>query len=256
MKNTIYVVSHKPFTLPSDKLYKKIYVGNNRPEEKNAIQDNTGDNIAKKNPNYCELTAIYWVWKNDKTSDNIGISHYRRYFSNSKFGYLRRKIIDDSSVEKYLKKYNIIAPMPMYIRSGNVLEQFAEAHHKKDLLECGKIIDEIYPEYSKFFKEVLKEKQYSQFNMLITNRELFSEYHKWLFNILFEAEKRIDISKYDDYNKRLFGFLSERLFNVWIKKEITDGKKIKFLPVISIEEDINPLKKIFRIIRYNFKKAR
>jgi HPr kinase/phosphorylase len=53
--------------------------------------------------------------------------------------------------------------------------------------------------------------------MFISNKKLFNEYYNWLFDILFELESRIDISEYDDYNKRIYGFLSERLFNVWLE---------------------------------------
>ncbi len=34
---------------------------------------------------------------------------------------------------------------------------------------------------------------------------------------LFELEKRIDISLYDIYNASVFGFISERLLDVWLE---------------------------------------
>lgn len=73
--------------------------------------------------------------------------------------------------------------------------------------------------------------------MFISRKKVFDDYYKWLFDILFEAEKIIDISNYDNYNKRVYGFLSERLFNVWIEKN-KDNLKIKEMPVYNSEEKI------------------
>lgn len=45
-----------------------------------AYRDNEGDNISGKNPDYCELTAQYWAWKNIDC-DYYGFFHYRRYLT-------------------------------------------------------------------------------------------------------------------------------------------------------------------------------
>lgn len=56
-------------------------------------------------------------------------------------------------------------------------------------------------------------------NMFVMKKSLFDEYCTWLFDILFELEKRTDLSGYDSYEARLFGFMSERLFNVWLERQ-------------------------------------
>ena len=78
MNINILVVTHKPHWMPKDKIYLPILVGNSSIKEK-YLRDNTGENISSKNKNYCELTAMYWAWKNLQ-SDYIGLCHYRRYF--------------------------------------------------------------------------------------------------------------------------------------------------------------------------------
>ena len=64
--------------------------------------------------------------------------------------------------------------------------------------------------------------------MLICNKNLYDEYCEWLFSILFELENITDLSTMDAYNQRMYGFVSERLLNVWVHH---NNLKIKTLPV-------------------------
>ena len=75
----IGVACHKPSELPKNNLFLPIRVGAALASNDLGLQrDDEGDNISKKNPQYCELTAQYWLWKNAK-ADYYGLCHYRRF---------------------------------------------------------------------------------------------------------------------------------------------------------------------------------
>ena len=208
----IFVATHKQFSQKLPECYKPLLVGSHNKENiTEYIRDDTGDNISAKNPSYCELTGVYWIWKN-VNSEYVGLCHYRRYFCK---GY--GKILEKKDIMKYLNSNDIIVPKAFYTKES-VYEYFKEKHNIKDLDNCKKIIKKIYPEYSDSFDEVMNSNEVFICNMLITKKENFDSYCKWLFTIMNELEKITDLSKYDDYQKRLYGFLSERLFSVWIKK--------------------------------------
>ena len=86
----ILIATHKEYWMPRDEVYLPIHVGKENKQELGYIGDNTGCNISIKNPNYCELTAIYWAWKNLKV-DYIGLVHYRRYFTKHNFRNCEKK---------------------------------------------------------------------------------------------------------------------------------------------------------------------
>lgn len=53
------------------------------------------------------------------------------------------------------------------------------------------------------------------------------DYCTWLFDILAELEKRVDISEYDAFQARYLGRVSEILFNVWLDYQITSDKTLR-----------------------------
>ena len=209
---SIYVVTHKKYNIPKMKGYIPIQVGASLHENLGYKVDSDGDNISDKNPNYCELTALYYMWKN-LDDDIIGLTHYRRYFCDKMTSEPLKHILSYDTAKSLLKKYDVIVPYKMHRQGKTIREDYAEYHNVRDYDECGKIIKEFFPEYKRDFVKVSKSKDLYQFNMLITKKKYFDEYCNWLFTILFELEKRIDISDYDAYNSRIYGFLSERLFN-------------------------------------------
>ena len=75
----MYVMTHKKIAPIASSIYHILHVGKKGKEDLGYPGDDTGDNISEKNTNYCELTGMYWLWKNCNC-DIIGICHYRRFF--------------------------------------------------------------------------------------------------------------------------------------------------------------------------------
>ena len=80
----VIVAAHKKYQMPENEMYIPVQVGAEGKEKiEGYTQDNTGDNISSKNPYFCELTGLYWAWKN-LDADYKGLVHYRRYFTKAK----------------------------------------------------------------------------------------------------------------------------------------------------------------------------
>jgi hypothetical protein len=247
------VAAHKRFESPESNIYMPLRVGAEGNDTFGYQADNEGDNISKKNVSYCELTGMYWMWKN-VSADIIGLVHYRRYFYRKLFSLNKKKILNRDEIEDLLKKYDVIVPLRGFTyRWGTVTDQYLSGHLYQDLETTEKVIEEKYPDYLESYKSIMNGKYCVQYNMVISNKEIYDQYCEWLFTILFEVEKRVQIpiEERDAYNKRVYGFLSERLFNVWLHKH--NDLKICELPVYntegkSIQEHVNVLiKKLFLI---------
>jgi hypothetical protein len=141
--------------------------------------------------------------------------------------------------ENLLPKYDVILPKTRNYYIETVRSQYEHAHFKKDLDETEKIIAEKYPGYSDAFTKVMNQRKLHILNMFVMKKSLFDKYCTWLFDILFEPEKRTDLTSYDTYEARLFGFISERLFNVWLERQ--NLKKCE-VPVVFLENIYWPKK--------------
>ena len=233
----LYVATHKSYNQVQDQdLYIPILVGANKNiGEKNYLRDNQGDNnISDRNFTFCELTGLYWIWKNSK-DDIVGLCHYRRYFGKNKRFFKQNSILTKNDILKQLNDYDVILPSKgMNEYNGYTAEAFFNKNHDHKVWEmCRQIISENNKDYLDAFNWFSKEKTGYCYNMFIMSREMMDEYCSWLFPILFELDKKIDYSRYDSYNTRMIGFVAERLINVWVhKKQLT----VKEFTVFSTEE--------------------
>lgn len=211
MSISIFTITHVPFTPPKDPIYIPLQVGRALHDSYGYQGDDTGDNISDKNPLYSELTGLYWIWKNYTGADYLGLCHYRRYFLNN-----NGTLMAESDYMDILSKYDVIVAKAG-LGDYDYRTVYARSHDIHNLDLTGDAIQELYPEYYETFQSVMNDHYCYIGNLFVAPASLFRSYCEWLFTIFFALESRIDVSNYDDYHKRVFGFLSEQLLIVWIK---------------------------------------
>lgn len=236
-KGSIFIIAHKKFPQILLSNYKTLLVGKKNFCLKNALRDDVGINIATKNKNYCELTGLYWIWKNwNEPSDYIGLVHYRRYFSKSFLFNNVKFYLSDDYIEKKLKKYDCILPRKFRFRKTIGVNYYQNgAGKKKDLMTLKKVIKEKFSEYSVSLDKVLQSHSASYCNMFIMKPKYFNQYCDWLFSVLFEMEKRTSLKGYTKEEARIYGYLGEILLNVWVNH---NNIRVKYLPMVVTEESI------------------
>ena len=248
---SILVITHKMYEFPHSAIYHPLFVGGKCGQNSvRFLMDNTGKHISEKNPSFCELTGLYWAWKNQFfcNSKYIGLVHYRRYFRGNGEKLKGKIILSEKEILDLLKEYDCIVPKKRNYFIESIYSHYQHAHHVKDLNCTREIISELHPEYITSFDAIMQGRKIHIYNMFVMSSEKASEYCKWLFSILFELEKRIDITQYDSYQKRVFGFIAERLFNVWLVHH-----QLKFceISVINLEGE-NLLKKAINLLKRKF----
>lgn len=190
----------------------------------NAIFDDIGDNISGKNKLMNEMTSIYWIWKHYDEIGNpeyIGHNHYRRFFK-------REDFLD-------YKKYDLIISKPIFSSDQYTLVWQYNYYHKiEDLQRCVDVIRKHNKDFGDSFANYLNSSgtNYAPCNIFIMKKDLFFEWCEFLFKIMFDLEKEIDISGRDNYQKRALCFLSERIFNFWCYDKLMNGYNVKEIDMI------------------------
>ncbi len=243
----IFICAHKEVELPNHSFFLPVQAGAALHNPISGYQpDSEGDNISIKNPHFCELTCHYWAWKNLKNVDIVGLNHYRRYFDFqrkwpqfsadkhfiSTKDFLKQEYVFPD-LEKLLHKYDIILPIARHWRVSNT-QQYANYHIAKDWEMLRQIIKERSPQYIPAFEKTM---DYSNkavgYNMFITHWKHFDTYSEWLFDILFEVERQVPPIN-DPVQSRIYGYMSERLINVFCEKH---HLRIKHIPLIMPLDD-------------------
>ena len=235
----IIVVTHKKYAMPKSKIYLPLQVGaKNSKLDFGYKKDSTGKNISEKNPAFCELTGLYWLWQNSN-ADFKGLVHYRRHLT-MKAGYIPNKnrlkfALSNTELNLILKNYDLILPKKRHYYIESLWSHYEHTLHIGPLIKTGEIVKEKYPEFYPEFEKLKTRRSAHMFNILIAKSELFDEYASWLFDILFELEQKMGQISEDPFHARFYGRISELLFDVWLYTKYPN-LKYKELRVLNIEK--------------------
>ena len=229
-KMIILVAAQRMGRFPEDRIYLPVQAGAALAEPVEGLcPDSAGENISGKNRNYCELTAVYWAWKNLE-GDAVGLNHYRRYFGGRRrWGDKWDRIAGEREIAAALEKAPVVLPKKRNYFIETNYSQYVHAHHEQDLALTREILAALHPEALPVYDEVMGRTWGHRFNMFVMERPWLERYCAWLFPLLFRLEERLDISGYSDYDRRVFGFVAERLMDVWVESE---GVPYTELPVV------------------------
>lgn len=267
----VYVATHKKqnISLPDHCKFVQVNAEKQGQWEGYLHDNDVPDNISSKNNSYCELTALYLLWKNSN-ADIGGLFHYRRFFTGKTRASLRnesrvytnerkitKSIISERKIKKLLSQADVILGMPrgpLPLNAFEDLQKFVCVHDIQVMID---IIEEEYPQYKQALWEVLQSTSISYCNMFIASRIFIANYCEWMFRVLLLVENRVSIESYDTSHQRILGYLAEVLLNVYVKyneskiiyvyradlEERKDGSKVRRI----IKKGINDIIPFFGI---------
>lgn len=275
-KIKILVAGHKNVSVLRDDIYLPIQVGAKMADKKFTspwVGDGSGDNISEKNKEYCELTGLYWAWKNLKDVDYVDLCHYRRYFYpvQSNLSNIIRKAgrfiiylgvsllpqrvsreysfsnADSLSFEEFssleseinkkliskLRGADIVLPKKMFFSKFSIFEQYSISCNSCDFEIMIDVLSDEFGYDREQIEKITRKHSLGLCNMAIMRKEILDEYCTWLFQSLFKIESRISFEKRSSYQNRVIGFLGERMLHVWIELN-KDRFNIKRIKTASI----------------------
>ena len=222
----IYIVCHKPCSIPSDDILTPIHVGRAVSPYKDELSwmqgDDTGDNISSKNGSYCEMTAHYWIWKNVHDTEYIGVCHYRRYFAID---------LSENNIKEVMADADVLMVEPSW-HLDSVYSYFAKFMGAENMTILSMVMKKRFPEYFKTLEKICDGINFHPFNMLLCGKVLFDDYCQWMFTILEECEEYVKPAPYSNA-RRALAYMAELLTGVYF---IHRQLRIKSVPYYKIED--------------------
>lgn len=225
----IYIVTHKEFdtSLLKYDYYIPLYVGKGDNPE-GYVRDNTNDNIADKNDSYCELSALYWIWKNSDC-DIVGLEHYHRFFVQFRRKKITIKgrflvifkrrcfeILSQQNINQLLSEYDIIVKNSVVYKSRNA-DVFLESLNKDLLDYVDLLIANEYTKYHDEYRKMMQRHTHFNCNMFIGYKSVIDQYCGWLYEVLNKIDDNNRIINGDRLHNRELGYVGEMLFEPWIR---------------------------------------
>lgn len=240
MKATFYTAYHMPAPLISSPSVQPIHVGRASAATPlpDMIGDDTGTHISDCNAAFCELTALYWAWKNDQSATHLGLMHYRRVLDmenqHPKRVETRVNRFDSCDFSKRLEGWldtnsdiDLVVPRA-HVMGRTMRENYLAGHHPQDWDLTRDIIAEQYPTDLAVFDDVAGKYEVRLGNMFLMRRDLFEAYCSWLFDILMRLEALdTDRDMYSVQQSRYLGYVAERLLTVWVEKLQREQPELK-----------------------------
>lgn len=273
LKIHIAVACHKPSRLPNNELLVPVQVNSSCAKNRMEMaHDDEGDNISRKNPEYCELTAQYWEWKNVE-ADYYGLCHYRRFlcfktqenvrfnereqieaeridsFSITRFG-----LEDEASMREIIEANDVVTGMNQNISRlptprGNQATAYKHwtAHDRalimtEDLEKMLDILDRISPDVGRDTREYLNSGVFSGFNCFVMKKRLFQELCQIEFAVLEQLEQCVDLTNYSTQLSRIYGFMGEIISSGYIYHLEKCGFGVKHVPLVFIKNTDDEVK--------------
>lgn len=236
------------------------------------LGDDTGDNISQLRIPFCEMTVLYWAWKNED-ADYYGLCHYRRYpsfvsgvgqvdtrgwISEScldKKAIKRHRLDDFQLLQKVIPQSDIWVAGIMDVTKLDFLEDRVRAwpggkitnifelfmlvntnHLPSFPLVVLKLIEEIRPQYYPAATRYMKTTKYYAYNCFVMKKSIFHKFCDFAFPILFELDKRYNFSLSERNHKRTPGYMSEFLYGIFVFWAIEQGYDVKETPLIFFHE--------------------
>ncbi len=275
-KTKVFIAMHKDFNVPEYNTFETVQCGCDLTDTRLDCKhfDNFGENISVKNKNYCELTALYAMWKNEffENNDFVGLMHYRRYlypiksrtqnlvrqsrallqklhlghFTTGRSGHLysgeknthwENPNFAWNEINSFLQHemYNYDLLIPYpEILPCSVYKNYCDCHRESDLQAMIKSVEDIFPDFLPYLKKSLEQHEFYIGNIFVIKKELADKYLQMLFTILEDVEKKI-VLPLDAYQARVFGFLAERLFSAFVLYCKSKKMKIRHAWILNIK---------------------
>lgn len=246
---TVGVAAHKPYPMPEDPCYLPIHVGRALHPEvapemgPRFVGDDTGDSISSLNATYCELTALYWLWRNCE-SDYKGLVHYRRHLASPDPARRRaperlERVATGGELVSMLEDRGAVLPRRRAYYIETMRSHWDHTQPPEQLDEAVRVIADLEPAYSSALEGVLSARGAHMFNMMVMRADLFDAYCAWLFPLLAELTFRLDPAQFPPFQARYPGRVSELLLDAWLD---VNGVGCAELPTVSPEPVAWPAK--------------